>query len=369
MRILMIIDGLPGGGAEKVVLTLCEGMQKMGHDVSLFSLRNVCNYAIPDGIDYQIVERPSKAPWRKLTELSRRAAALDDAIAVSESRSGSYDLIFSNLHKTDRIVSRCKAIPPQKLWYCIHGILSTSYLGHRSGFSRWLKLRKIARVYQGKNIVAVSRAVGEDLTQQLAISPSRLAVINNPFDIESILQQAAEPLSVAGVPYIVHVGRFHPHKRHDRLLEAFAASGIPAKLVLAGTGSEDQLAKTKDLAIRLGIDDRVIFAGFQANPYPLIKHARMLVLSSDSEGFGNVLVEALLCGTPVVSTRCPGGPAEILERMGMNDALAELTADSLAAKIAATWQSPPFIDSQKLAEYDLEPVCRQYLALQEKSIR
>lgn len=368
MRILMIIDGLPGGGAEKVVLTLCEGMQKMGHAVSLFSLRNVCNYAIPEGIDYRIVERPSSAPWRKITELSRRAAALDDAIADSEMQGGGFDLIFSHLHKTDRIVARCHTIPPQKLWFCIHGILSTSYLGHRSGFSRWLKQRKISHIYQGKNIVAVSRAVGEDLTDALAITPSRLAVINNPFDIKNILQQAAEPLPVAGVPYIVHVGRFHPHKRHDRLLEAFAASGIPAKLVLAGTGDAAQLEKVKALAVHLGIDDRVVFAGFQANPYPLIKHARMLVLSSDSEGFGNVLVEALLCGTPVVSTRCPGGPAEILERMGMADALSELDADSLASKIAATWQSPPPIDDQKLSAYDLESICQQYLNLHARSV-
>lgn len=369
MRILMIIDGLPGGGAEKVVLTLCEGMQKMGHEVSLFSLRNVCHYTIPAGVHYQIVESPSRAPWRKITELSRRAATLDAAITAREADAGRFDLIFSNLHKTDRIVSRCKRIPPEKLWYCIHGILSTSYLGHRHGLSRWLKLRKIVRVYQGKNIVAVSRAVGEDLTKNLAITPARLAVINNPFDIENILQQADEPLAVAGTPYIVHVGRFHPHKRHDRLLEAFAASGIPAKLVLAGTGNETQIEQVKNLAIRLGIDDRVVFAGFQKNPYPLIKHARMLVLSSDSEGFGNVLVEALLCGTPVVSTRCPGGPSEILERMGMSHALAELNADSLAEKIAAIWRSPPAIDHHRLSEYDLEPVCRQYLALRDQSVR
>jgi len=364
MRILMIIDGLPGGGAEKVVLTLCEGMQKMGHNVSLFSLRNVCNYTIPDGIDYQIVERSSNAPWRKLTELTRRAAALDEAITASEKSAGKYDLIFSNLHKTDRIVSHCKAIPPQKLWFCIHGILSTSYLGHRRGLDRWLKQRKIARIYQGKNIVTVSRAVGDDLTQQLSITPARLAVINNPFDIKDIIEKAAEPLTTDHRPYIIHVGRFHPHKRHDRLLEAFAASGIPARLVLAGTGDAQQIEQVKALAVRLGIDDRVVFAGFQANPYPLIKHATMLVLSSDSEGFGNVLIEAMLCGTPVVSTRCPGGPGEILEQMGMQDALAELNADSLAKKIAMIWQSPPTIDHHKLSQYALEPICQQYLALQ-----
>ncbi|MBP2169113.1 glycosyltransferase involved in cell wall biosynthesis [Erwinia toletana] len=365
MRILMIIDGLPGGGAEKVVLTLCEGMQQMGHQVSLFSLRNVCHYALPDGIDYQVVESHSRTPWRKLTELSRRAAALEQAIIASEQQSGDFDLIFSHLHKTDRIVARCKTLPVEKLWFCIHGILSTSYLGHRRGLDRWLKQRKIGHVYQGKNIVAVSQAVADDLTQNLPVSPRRLAVINNPFDINAILSQAAEPFTLPDEPYLIHVGRFHPHKRHDRLLRAYAKSGIQARLLLVGTGDQHYIAGIRQLAEKLGIADRVIFAGFQANPYPLIKHAAMLVLSSDSEGFGNVLVEALLCGTPVVSTRCPGGPAEILQRAGMSNVLADLKNQSLAEKMAQVWQSPPAIDHQQLMSYDLQPICQQYLSLKD----
>ena len=72
-------------------------------------------------------------PRRKLTELSRRAAALDRAIAEHERQHGAFDLVFSNLHKTDRIVSRSKRLTADRLWFCIHGILSTSYLGHRKG--------------------------------------------------------------------------------------------------------------------------------------------------------------------------------------------------------------------------------------------
>lgn len=365
MRILMIIDGLPGGGAEKVVLTLCEGMHRMGHQVSLFSLRNVCTYTLPEGIDYHVVDSPSSAPWRKLSELSRRAAGLERAISASERQGGSFDLIFSHLHKTDRIVTRCKNLAPGKLWYCVHGILSTSYLGHRKGMDRWLKQRKIAGVYQEKNIVSVSKAVENDLRENLTISPRRSAVINNPFDIEHLLAQAEQPFPLAGEPYIIHVGRFHPSKRHDRLLEAYAQSGITAKLVLAGTGDEKQLTAVKQLAEKLGVSDRVIFAGFQSNPYPLIKHAGMLVLSSDSEGFGNVLVEALLCGTPVVSTRCPGGPEEILLRAGMRHALSDLNSESLARTMADIWQSPPPIDRQQLMSYDLQPICQQYLSLKD----
>ncbi len=366
MRILMIIDGLPGGGAEKVVLTLCQGMQQQGHDVSLLSLRDVCNYPIPSGIDYQVVADRSRAPWRKLTELSRRAAALDRAIAEHERQRGAFDLVFSNLHKTDRIVSRSKRLAADRLWFCIHGILSTSYLGHRKGLDRWLKQRKIANVYQGRNIVAVSRAVGDDLQQNLPIRPRRLAVINNPFDIDAIQQQAAAPCELAGQDYLVHVGRFHATKRHDRLLKAYAHSGIQAPLALIGTGDNARVAEVKRLATELGIAERVLFLGFQANPYPFIRHASLLLLSSDSEGFGNVLVESLLCGTPVVSTRCPGGPAEILEKAGMANALAELNEASLAEKMAEIYANPPQINQQQLLSYGLEPICRQYIELKEK---
>ncbi len=363
MRILMIIDGLPGGGAEKVVLTLCQGMQQSGHDVSLISLRDVCNYPIPDGVGYQVIKDSCRSPWRKLTELARRAAMLDRAITANEQQDGRYDLVFSNLHKTDRIVSRSKVIDRKRLWFCIHGILSTSYLGHRTGLDRWLKRRKVARVYQRQNIVAVSQAVGNDLRQNLGIEPNRLEVINNPFDITAIEQQAAEPCELAGQDYLIHVGRFHSHKRHDRLLKAYALSGIQASLALVGTGDKQHIDQIKRLAEELNIGDRVLFLGFQANPYPLIKHATMLVLSSDSEGFGNVLVEALLCNTPVVSTRCPGGPEEILEKAGMANALAELNEKSLAEKMAEIYAQPPEINHQQLLNYGLQPICEKYLAL------
>lgn len=363
MRILMIIDGLPGGGAEKVVLTLCQGMQQLGHDVSLISLRDVCHYSIPDGIHYQVLKDHCRMPWRKLTELTRRAAMLDQAITANEQQNGRYDLVFSNLHKTDRIVRHSHVIDRERLWFCIHGILSTSYLGHRTGLDRWLKRRKVARVYQHQNIVAVSQAVKNDLLQNLGVKPNQIEIINNPFDIKNIDIQAAEPCDLAGQNYLIHVGRFHPHKRHDRLLKAYALSAIPAPLVLVGTGDKHHIEQIKQLAGELNISDRVQFLGFQANPYPFIKHAAMLVLSSDSEGFGNVLIEALLCHTPVVSTRCPGGPAEIMEKTGMSNALAELNEKSLAEKMIETYTQPPMINREQLLSYGLLPICEKYLSL------
>lgn len=95
-RILMVIDGLPGGGAEKVVLTLAEGFIFLGHRVSIFSLRKICDYPIPAGVDYQVVCDHSARPWRKMTETVRRARLLDEAVRQSEALNGKFSLIFSH---------------------------------------------------------------------------------------------------------------------------------------------------------------------------------------------------------------------------------------------------------------------------------
>lgn len=107
MRILFVIDGLPGGGAEKVVLTLAAQFLRDGDRVSLISLRDVCEYPLPEGLDYRVVADRCRKPWRKLTELSRRARQLDAAVVRAEQQ-GQFDLVLSNLHKTDRIVARSR---------------------------------------------------------------------------------------------------------------------------------------------------------------------------------------------------------------------------------------------------------------------
>ncbi|QHM73048.1 glycosyltransferase [Mixta intestinalis] len=358
----MIIDGLPGGGAEKVVLTLAKGLLSLGHHVSLFSLRSVCDYPLPTGLDYQVIQDSCDKPWRKLTELHRRAHLLDRAIIDAEQRNGAFDLVISHLHKTDRIVSRCRHLDAAKTWYCLHGVFSASYLARRKGFSRWLKIYKTRRVYQHRNIIGVSPFVIDDLKQHYGIQPAREAVIFNPFDVQLIVQQSREPCELSGQDYLLHVGRFHPTKRHDRLLEAYAQSGLQAPLVLIGQGNPARIATLKQLAERLNIAERVIFKGFTHNPYAWIKHARMLIVSSDSEGFGNVLVEALLCQTPVVSTRCPGGPETILQGE-LARGLAEMTSESLAERMRDIYHRPPELQQLDLSAYSLEVICQRYLTL------
>ncbi len=363
-RILMVIDGLPGGGAEKVVLTLAEGFVRQGHRVSLFSLRKVCDYPIPTGVDYQTLIDTCTLPWRKLTETHRRAHLLDVAVRKSEAQHGQFDLVLSHLHKTDRIVRHARALDDHRTWFCLHGVFSASYLARKSGFALWLKRLKIRDAYQGRQLIGVSQYVINDVVETIGVKPSRAEVISNPFDFAAIAELAAEPCPLAGSDFILHVGRFHESKRHDRLLEAYAASGITAPLVLLGQGDEKITQSLRQRADDLGIADRVRFAGFHANPYPWIRHARLLVVSSDSEGFGNVLVEALSCGTAVVSTRCPGAPASIMKGE-LARGLAELNVKSLAEKMREIYADPPELQHLDLSIYSLNVICQRYLQLTE----
>ena len=86
---------------------------------------------------------------------------------------------------------------------------------------------------------------------------------------------------------------------------------MPARMAILGEGKDR--GTLEKLAKELGISDKVAFLGFQKNPFKYMKRATVFVLSSLHEGFGNVLVEAMACGTPVISTNCKSGPSEIIE--------------------------------------------------------
>ncbi|VTR18980.1 UDP-D-galactose:(glucosyl)lipopolysaccharide-1,6-D-galactosyltransferase [Serratia fonticola] len=286
-HILFIIDGLPGGGAENVTLALAKGISKRGYHVTLFSLSKRRDYEIPVGIDYVVDHDNNQGPLRKFTELSRRAASLDQQLSILFTKAGLPILVISNLHKTDRIVVRSKMLQSCNVWHCVHGMLSRSYLGNKTGLRRFIKQRKMQRVYKNRQIIAVSDAVGSDLVRKLGIKPAQLVTIYNPFDISEIVQHANKDNPFAGEDYILHVGRFHQVKRHDRLLEAFAIAKLPCKLVLVGQGEEEIKMAIQQKITTLNLQDKVILAGFYQNPLPIIKEARIVALSSDSEGFAH----------------------------------------------------------------------------------
>lgn len=358
--ILFVIDGLAGGGAERVVITLAEAMAAQGDEVMIVSLRRECAYPIPKGVSYLLVEDTYRGPFRRLTEIRRRARALDQALEAA-APGKKFDLVVSHLPKTDRIVAASQKC--HDAWRCLHCALTAGELDNKRGWRRWRKRRQLLKTYDGKKLITVSRALQEDLLA-LGIRPVVMVTIYNPFDLEKIRELAQEPTVFDQEKFLLHVGRFHLQKRHDRLLEAFQQSGYPRKLILLGEGSDEETATIRSKAKQLGILDRIVFVGFVNNPYSVMRAAEALILSSDYEGLGNVLIEALACGTQVISTDCPYGPAEILKGK-LSQGLSGLTAPALAEAIRCVLANPIRVTDEMLAPFTLEESVKKYRSLAE----
>lgn len=164
------------------------------------------------------------------------------------------------------------------------------------------------------HVVAVSTAVADDLRDRHGVAPDRLRVIFNPAFVRSM----HGPGLAAGTPanehrrLIVAVGRLHPVKGFDVLLDAFSIlrDALPARLLILGEGRSRAVLERQ--VRRLGLGPDVAMPGRVDDVQGWLSRSDLFVLSSRSEGFGNVLVEAMCAGTRIVSTNCPGGPAEIL---------------------------------------------------------
>lgn len=173
-------------------------------------------------------------------------------------------------------------------------------------------------------IVCVSRGIADDLAAILHISNS-ITIINNPVVSEEVYLLAERPVShpwflESNIPVIIAAGRLVACKDYPTLLSAFklVAEKMPARLVILGRGPEEK--KLQNLSRDLGISKYVAFLGFVENPYSYMKKSTLFVLSSLQEGFGNVIIEAMACGIPVISTDCPAGPREIISS-GINGLL------------------------------------------------
>lgn len=166
-------------------------------------------------------------------------------------------------------------------------------------------------------VVCVSTPLADALAGFTGMQRDRITVVHNPAEPDNDAFLSAPPphpwLADKAVPVVIAAGRFHPQKDFPMLLRAFAQlrQHRNARLVMLGDGEERPALER--LAQELNITDDVLFAGMQKDIMTWLVHGDLFAMSSTFEGFGNVLVQALAAGTPIVSTDCPDGPAEILE--------------------------------------------------------
>lgn len=172
-------------------------------------------------------------------------------------------------------------------------------------------------------VIAVSEGVAAGLRDKFGVPAGKLTAIANPVDAETIKARAAEPMPFdPGGPYVLAAGRMVYSKSFDMLIRAYAASGIEPKLLIAGDG--ELRPQLEAVAKECGVEGRVLMPGFVANPYPLMRNAQVFILSSNSEGFPNALVESMALGLPVIATNAPSGPSQILAE-APRDSISDLT--------------------------------------------
>ena len=216
-------------------------------------------------------------------------------------------------------------------------------------------------------IIAVSKGVAEDVSYLTGLPLSKIQVIHNPIFTQDLLTKAEEPINHSWfvpkeAPIILGVGRLEYVKDFATLIKAFAIvrQSLKSRLVIIGDGRVR--GELQRLVNELGLEDEVSLPGFSNNPYAYMKNADVFVLSSVYEGFGNVLVESLAVGTPVVSTDCPG-PAEILEYGKYGRLVGVHDANGLARAILATLSEPVDLQllQQRANDFPLDGIVEKYL--------
>lgn len=351
MNLVLFTTNLAGGGAEKALAKIGSGLAARGHEVDFVVCEDGGNYAPPAGCRFHALAASAGHGWLGKRRLAWRLARL-----LATRRPA---LLVSTLPFADEVAALAGA--PRHV--CRIANTLSAEIARLPPAKARRRATRYRELYGARPLVAVSQGVAADLQASFAIDAERIRTIANPFDLAAIRALAAEPCPARPAePYILHVGRFAAQKRHDLLLAAFAASKLPQRLLLL-TPPDPRLDA---LIAQHGLQHRVASADFQANPYPWMAGAELLVLCSDHEGLPNVLIEALACGTRVVSTDCPSGPREILGGELARWLVPCNDADALAAAMVAALAAPkpaPEVVAAALAPYAAERALSAWEAL------
>lgn len=308
-RILFVCTSLGGGGAERVVVTLLKHLNRERFQPCLVLFEHKVDYAVPEDVPIICFHKRSPLDLPKLIwQLSQMYKKWSPQVVLSVL---SYPNIISVLAQ---ILSSAKF----KLLLCEHGVPTISSSNAKKQltylFNKWMYHRLYTRA---DKVICVSQAVANGIHRNFRIPVEKIRIINNPIDLKRISALTHEDIdhpwfSQKKVPIIISVGRLSRVKGYFYLLRAFAqvSATFPSRLVILG-GEGDETQALKELTKELGIEDKVAFLGFQRNPFKYLACSDIAVYPSLREAFPMVVLEALSCEIPTISTHNPGA-AEII---------------------------------------------------------
>jgi glycosyltransferase involved in cell wall biosynthesis len=356
--VAILLPNLGGGGAEKVSINLSKFLIQNGFTVHFILLQKKGEFLriIPKNIKIFCI---NKIRFR-------------DSIfpLASYFKKNNPQFIFVNMWPltTIAVLSWVLAGRKGKLFLVDHSILSQSILNVKFYKKLVLKLSIMITYPLANKVIGVSKGVINDIISLGQLHKDKAIYIYNPLTIKNRVYFPKKiPVSWEDSSFkILSIGRFTEEKNHKLLIKAFQIlikTNIGAKLIILGDGS--LFRETKEFVKNLGLENHIHLPGFVLDAEPFFIHADLFVLSSNVEGFGNVIVEALSYGVPVVSTDCPSGPSEILDRGKFGTLVPIEDAESLAEAIKLNLYKEfdkEFLINRSL-DFSIDKMAQKYLDL------
>ena len=332
-KVSIFIPSLLGGGAERIMVILANEFCERGISVDLVLSKAVGPYLADIQPNIRIVN----------LNASRLIYSIFPLIKYIRKESPKVMLTALNTSNIIAIIARILSGISFKLVISERAVSSVALRDNPLMRAKLIPFLMRRFYKKADAIIAVSAGVADDLVNEYKQSKSKVFIIYNPIVTSQLIDLSNENFhhkwfGNQDIPVILAIGRLTSQKNYPLLLNAFSLllEIHDARLVILGDGQLK--SNLEELAINLNIREKVSFPGFVINPFNWMKNASLFVLSSDYEGLPGALIQAMACGTPVVSTDCPSGPKEILENgkwgkltpVGNVQLLLKAIADTLA---------------------------------------
>ncbi len=357
-RIAFFIPTLHGGGAEKVVINLLKVLQhqNLALDLVIATAEGPYLTQIPQSV--RTIDLATGRVIKAILPLAKYLQNNRPQALISNMSHANLVAVVAN--KLSRFKTQVILVE--------HNTLSASQTKLLRAKPFPLLMRSIYP-YADK-IVGVSQAVSQDLELKLDLPKDTVETIYNPVVNKELLTLASAPLNHPWfkentIPVFLAVGRLTPQKDFVTLIKAFALvrKQVMARLIVLGEG--ECRSELETTIARLNLQQDVALPGFIDNPYAYMSRANCLILSSRWEGLGNVLIEAMACGCPVVATDCPSGPQEILASGKYGSLVPVGHPQELSAAMLQTLKTPTKKDLliERAKYFTVERAASKYLKL------
>ena len=356
MRALFFLNAFAGGGAERVCLNLAGQLHRMGIESDFITIYDAkTDYDVPDyiyefclGVDADATFiKTLKCIFKGRHEMTRFISGKRYLLVTAHLQPSGFAAFLTRVGKKCLYVVHTSQHLEEKYDSCIF---------YRAG---------IRLFFRGKKVITVSKGLREELICECKVLPENVTVIYNPGDVQTA-QDITEQVSPHKKPYILFMGRLEEEKDPLMALELFYRGKFYDKynLVYLGQGSLEERVRKRIAEYHL--EKSVYLSGFQKNPERWIKQASLLLSCSKWEGMPMNLIEALLCGTPIVAADCPYGVNEILtDEMKRYLIQPEKDFEKSIAVISSALSSYPKITEKYYRKFDGILITQKYLKVWE----